>query len=421
MRPVAAGTRPRERSGVTIGSDRADGGGGSQRLWTGNFVLAIATNLCISMVFYLLMTTMALYAVERFDASESTAGLASSSFLIGALGARVFAGKFLDFVGRRRTLAFSLVVFVFASVAYLPVDDLTVLLLLRLVHGIAFGTGNTAITASVMGLIPADRRGEGIGYFGISTTLATAAGPFLAVLLLQDVGYEALFVFSAACSVAGLGLALVLRLPERTPGPEERARLWRLRLSDMVDPAALPIATLMLVAGFAYSSVLTFLNSYTAAEGFETAAGGFFLVYAVVVLLSRLVMGRIQDFRGDNAVVYPTLVSFALGLFLLGIAPNGILVVVAGAFVGFGFGALMPSAQAIAVTEAPPHRVGTATSTFYLLLDAGTGLGPLLLGVIIPAAGFHGMYFALAGLVLASILLYHRVHGHKRFVRRFPA
>lgn len=405
---------------MTIDSDRTDSEGESQRLWTGDFVLAIITNLCISMVFYLLMTTMALYAVDRFRASESAAGLASSSFLIGALVARVFAGKFLDFVGRRRTLALSLVVFVVASVAYLPVDDLTLLVLLRFVHGLAFGTGNTAITASVMGLIPAQRRGEGIGYFGISSTLSTAVGPFLAVVLLQEVGYEALFVFSAACSLAGLVLSLVLRLPERTPSPEERARLWRLPLSDMVDPAALPIATLMLVTGFAYSSVLTFLNSYTTSEGFPAAAGGFFLVYAIVVLLSRLVMGRIQDFRGDNAVVYPTLVSFALGLALLGVAPNGIVVVAAGALVGFGFGALMPSAQAIAVTEAPAHRVGTATSTFYLLLDTGTGLGPLLLGVLIPVAGFHGMYLVLAALVLASTLLYHRVHGHKRFVRRFP-
>jgi MFS family permease len=404
---------------VTIDSDGLGRDEGSQRLWTGNFVLAIVTNLCISMVFYLLMTTMALYAVERFDASDSAAGLASSSFLIGALVARVFAGKFLDFVGRRRTLALSLVVFVLASALYLPVDDLTLLLLVRFVHGLAFGTGNTAITASVMGLIPAPRRGEGIGYFGISSTLSTAAGPFLAVLLLHEVGYQALFVFSAAFSLAGLVLSLVLRLPERMPTPEERARMWRFRMSDIFDPSALPIATLMLVAGFAYSSVLTFLNSYATSEGYVTAAGGFFLVYAVIVLLSRFVMGRIQDYRGDNAVVYPTLVSFALGLFLLGVAPNGLAVVVAGAFVGFGFGALMPSAQAIAVTEAPPHRVGTATSTFYLLLDTGTGLGPILLGVIIQVAGFHGMYLLLAGLVLVSTLLYHRVHGHKRFVRRF--
>lgn len=392
-----------------------------RRLWTGNFVLAIATNLCMSMVFYLLMTSMALYAVDRFGASDSAAGLASSAFLIGALVARIFAGKFLDFVGRRRMLALSLAVFVLMSALYLPVTDLVLLIAVRFVHGVAFGTGNTAITASVIRLIPSARRGEGIGYFGISSTLSTAAGPFLAVLLADRADYSALFWFSAACSLVGLVLALFLRLPERTPTAEERKRMWRWRPSDMVDPSALPIATLMLVAGFAYSGVLTFLGSYAAAAELPEATGGFFLVYAVVVLLARLVMGRIQDSRGDNAVVYPTLLSFALGLLLLGAAPNAPVVLVAGAFVGFGFGALLPSAQAIAVTEAPAHRVGTATSTFYLLLDAGTGLGPLLLGLLIPVAGFPGMYTVLAGVVLASTLLYHAVHGRKRYVRRFAA
>ena len=76
-------------------------GEGSQpaRLWTRNFVLAIVTNLFISMVFYLLMTSMALYAVERFQASDSAAGFASSAFIVGSLVARLFAGFGMHPVG----------------------------------------------------------------------------------------------------------------------------------------------------------------------------------------------------------------------------------------------------------------------------------------------------------------------------------
>ncbi|HLS32671.1 MAG TPA: MFS transporter, partial [Brevibacterium sp.] len=72
-----------------------------QRLWTPTFVIGIIINLFMSSVFYLLMTTMAVYAVERFAASDSGAGLASSGFIIGAVVGRVLAGKFLDVVGRR--------------------------------------------------------------------------------------------------------------------------------------------------------------------------------------------------------------------------------------------------------------------------------------------------------------------------------
>nr|WP_269440273.1 MFS transporter [Arthrobacter sp. zg-Y750] len=375
--------------------------------------MAIITNLFLSMVFYLLMTSMALYAVEEFAASDSAGGFASGSFVIGALLARVFAGKFLDFVGRRRLLIVSLAVFVVAALLYIPADSLALLLTVRIIHGAAFGAASTSLSASVMGLIPINRRGEGTGYFGISTTLATAVGPFLAVMLVDSVSYRALFLVTTACAAVALVLSLVLRLPERTPTPEEQKNKWRMHLTDIIDPGALSIASVMFIAGAAYAGVLSFLNSYAQSEGLVLGASLFFVVYAAVVLVSRLFVGRIQDRHGDNAVIYPTLVSFAAGLALLAYAPNNAVLAVAGIFLGFGFGALMPCAQAIAVSMAPAHRIGLATSTFFILMDAGIGVGPLLLGMLLPVTGYHGMYWVLAAVVLASTVLYHFVHGRK--------
>ena len=386
---------------------------GKATLWTGRFVLAIATNFFISMVFYLLMTTMALYAAVRFNASDGAAGLAASSFVIGALIARIFAGKFLDFVGRRRMLLVALAVYVVAALLYIPADNIVLLVLIRLVHGAAFGAASTSISASVMAIIPAHRRGEGTGYFGISMTLATAVGPFLAVVLVDLVTYEALFLVSALCAAAAFVAALFLRLPEHTPTPEQIERKWWMRPTDFLDPAAFAIGSVMLVAGAAYSGVLTFLNSYAQEENMVAGASAFFLIYAAVVLASRFFVGRIQDRYGDNAVIYPTLASFTVGLVLLSLAPNGAVMALAGVFVGFGFGALMPCAQAIAVTVAPPHRIGVATSTFFLMMDAGIGVGPLVLGALAAMTGFHGMYAVLAVAALSSAVIYHFVHGSK--------
>jgi MFS family permease len=390
---------------------------GGQKLWTTGFVLAIITNFFLSLVFYLLMTTMALYAVERFAASDSAAGFASGSFVIGALVARIFSGKFLDFIGRRKLLLGGLAVFTAAALLYPMADSLASLLAIRLIHGAAFGAASTSISASVMGLIPVRRRGEGTGYFGISTTLATAVGPFLAVLIVDRMTYEFLFLASAACAALALLVALMLKLPERTPTAAEQARKWHLRFTDIMDPAALAIASIMFVAGASYAGVLTFINSYAQSENLVTAASTFFLVYAAVVLVSRLFMGRLHDTYGDNAVIYPTLVSFAVGLALLAWAPNGFVMAAAGVFVGIGFGALVPTAQAVAVTMAPAHRIGLATSTFFIMMDAGVGLGPLALGALVPLTGYHGMYWLLAGCILATTVLYHFVHGHKRYRR----
>ncbi|WP_229780085.1 MFS transporter [Arthrobacter sp. BL-252-APC-1A] len=390
-------------------STRGDAGDG--RLWSKPFSLAIAVNFFISLVFYLLMTSMALYAVDRFGASDTAAGLTAGSFVLGALTARVFAGKFLDFVGRRRMLLAGLLFYTVAALFYTPAGSLEILIAIRVIHGAAFGLASTALSASVMALIPAGRRGEGTGYFSISNTLATAVGPFLAVLLVDRTSYGVLYMVTAACAAASLLVALALRLPERTLSPAEVAAKWRMRPADVLEPRAAAIASVMLVAGVAYSGVLTFLNSYAQEQDMVAAASGFFLIYAGVVFVSRFVVGRLQDTRGDNAVVYPILASFAVGLGLLAWAPNSTVLAIAGAFVGMGFGALMPTAQAIAVTVAPDHRIGIATSTFFLMLDAGIGLGPFLLGLLIPLTGFTGMYAVLAVVVGAAMILYHFVHG----------
>lgn len=405
------------------------------RLWSRDFILAITTNLFISMVYYLLMTSMALYAVERFRASDSAAGFASSSFIVGAVVARLFSGRLVDVVGRKRLLLVSLAVYTVLSYLYIPSGSLAMLLGMRLLHGMAFGAGTTALAAAVQGLIPRARRSEGTGYFGLSTTLSTAVGPFLAVWLSASGSYDGIFWFCTASSVAALAIALVMRLPEHRPAaglpvpapedpaapapiPARKPRVRRFSLTSMIDPSALPISTVALLGGFAYSGIVAFLISYTREQALESAAGLFFLVYAAAVLVSRLFIGRIQDVRGDNAVMYPVLAVFAVGMALLALEPSTTTIVLSAVFAGLGFGAMMPSAQAIAVTAAGEARLGVATSTYYLMLDVGVGFGPVLLGAFLPLTGYAGMYAAMCALVVLSIGVYYLVHGRHPRARR---
>lgn len=382
-------------------------------MWGRDFTLAFVVNFFISVVFYLLMTSMALYAVDRFMANDTLAGLAASMFVIGSLFSRIFAGRLLDIVGRRRMLVLSLVVFVLASILYIPAGDLGVLLLVRLVHGMAYGAGNTAITASVQALIPPARRSEGNGYFGLSMTLAAAVGPMVATALGAGGHFRELFLFSAASSVVALLGSLVLRLPEQPASAEQRANWWRVRGSDLIDPRTVPIGMIMLLSAIGYSGIITFLTSYARQQNFVGAASAFFIVYAAATLVSRLFLGRIQDRRGDNAVMYPIMILFAIALLLLGLVPAGWSVVVSGVLAGVGFGGIIPCAQSIAVSTSPARRVGVVTSTFFLMFDAGVGLGPVLLGMIVPLLGYQGMYVSLSVLMVVTMGVYTLVHGRR--------
>ncbi|MFC7405844.1 MFS transporter [Georgenia alba] len=388
----------------------------NEPLWTRDFVLATVVNLCAASVFYLLMTTLARYAAETFSTGESMSGLTASMFIVGAILARAVGGNVLELVGRHRTLLLALVLFLLASLSYLPTTSLGLLLVERFVHGVAFGMTSTAAITIAQSTIPPLRRSEGTGYFTLSNTVATGVGPFLGLTLIDALGYSGLFWGAVVISAAGLVVALLLRVPELDLSPAERDRLKHFRARDLLAREVAPLAVFIGVVASAYSGVIAFLDSYANGAGLRAGAGAFFLVYAVVLFVARLFVGRIQDRRGDNVVIVPAIASLAVGLGVLGVATSDVMVVISAAFVGFGFGTILSSSQAAAVGLVPEERLGVAVSTFYLAVDIGTGVAPALLGVVAGASGYRVMYLLLAAVVLASAGLYYLVHGRRSFV-----
>lgn len=134
-------------------------------------------------------------------------------------------------------------------------------------------------------------------------------------------------------------------------------------------------------------------------------------MYSGVIAVSRLFVGRLHDAHGDNMIVYPALASVAAGLIVLAIASTGVQLLIAGGFLGLGIGTLMSSAHVIAVSVAPLRRVGLATSTLFIMMDLGVGLGPLALGPIIERWGFSTLYLGLSALVGLTAGVYYAGHG----------
>lgn len=377
-------------------------------------MLAIFVNLCIAAIMYLLITTTALYALDRFRADEVVAGVVSGSFIVGAIVARLVGGKFLDVMGRRRTLVVGLLICVVLALAQAFVTELWLLVLLRGLHGVAFGAASSGVSTGVLASIPASRRAEGVGYYGLSTTFGSAIGPLMGILLIEQFDYAALFIGAAAWGAVGLAAALLLRLPERVLTDADRARLRSWHPWTFIERSVLPISAVMLIASIGFSGVLSFLNPYAVTAGVGAIGGSYFLFYAAVVLVSRMFVGRLQDRFGDDAVVYPLLVCLAGGLVVLWVGLDGVLPFVSAALMGFGFGAMMPTIQSIVVSVAGPERVALATTTFFLAADIGFGIGPIVDGMLVAVFGYRGMYLALAGVALAGILLYARTHGGAR-------
>lgn len=380
-------------------------------LWTRDFIIVSIANFFLYFTFYLLMVASTTFATENFQATPSQAGLASGIFVVGTLFARLYSGKSINKIGWKKMLYIGFIIFLITTCFYFAVNSFSLLLLNRFLNGAALGIASTATGTIVAKIIPNERRGEGTGYYALSVVLAAAFGPFLAMLLTQQIGIMSNFVLCVILLAISFIAIFFLKVPAVN---QQKVQNSGFSLHHYFEVKAIPIAVVGFFAAIGYSSILTFLNTYTQKIDLVAIGSLFFVVYSIFSLVSRPFTGRLFDTKGENWVVYPAFLLFAAGLFLLSEVHHGYVLLVAGALVGLGYGTFSASAQAISIKVSPQERMGLATSTFFIFVDAGIGVGPYLLGLFVPSIGYRGMYLSMAVLMFLSLFLYYFLHGSKQ-------
>lgn len=382
-------------------------------LFTKDFSLVSLVNFSVVLNFYLLIVAMPVFAMESLRSSPSEAGFTSSIFVIGILLGRLWSGRWIERIGRKKTLYIGLILSLVSMLLYFQVHNILLLYLLRFINGAAVGISSTTTGTIVAKVIPNERRGEGIGYYALSGTFGAASGPFLAMVLLRYENFNIIFLVTTISVVLSLLMAFFLAVPEIKLTQEELQDLKEFKFASFFETKAIPISIVCAVAYSCYASILTFLPAYAKEIQVVEAASFFFIVYSATILLSRPVTGRLFDTRGENFVMYPAMFIYMLGIIIISQAHIGYTLLLAGALIGLGLGTVQSSCQTIAVKVTPPHRMGLANSTFFLFLDAGIGIGPFMFGLIMPFIGYRGVYSGAALIVLISAFLYYQLHGKK--------
>ncbi|TYS14446.1 MFS transporter [Rossellomorea vietnamensis] len=380
-------------------------------LWTRNFIGISISNFFLFMTFYFLLVTIPIYVVDHLNGEKSQAGLMITIFLISAILIRPFSGRWIEKYGSRVILLCSLIVFFAASLLYFLADSLEVLFLVRFIHGIGFGMATTAAGSIAATTIPDSRRGEGMGYFILSSNFAMVIGPFLGLTALHNWGITIMLQIAGSAAFLGLLSGLLIRMKEEK---KEDRKLVRVNWKEAVfEIKAVPVALAGAFFAIVYSSILSFVSVYAGEIGLSHVASFFFVVYAVVLLLSRPFTGKWYDLHGPNFIVYPAIVLFAAGMLILGTAQSAIFFLAAAAFAGLGWGTLFPTFQTIAIQASPPKRAAMATATFLSIFDIGIGLGSFLVGLAAAKISLGDLYTYSTGYILAGILLYYFLQGHK--------
>ncbi|WP_097025677.1 MFS transporter [Clostridium peptidivorans] len=383
------------------------------KLWTKNFLIVSTANFFLYFTFYLLMVTITIFATEKFHASPSEAGLASGIFVIGLLISRIFTGRYIDQIGWKKTLYIGFVLFLITTCLYVLVNSMGSLLIVRFLNGAAMGIASTATGTIVAKIIPNERRGEGTGYYALSLTVAASIGPFLGMFITEHATFYMNFIVCIVFLAFSFIAVFFIKIPKLEFTKEQLKSRKGLSLHNFFEVKAIPISIISCIIALAYSSILTFITTYAKEINLVDVSSFFFIVYAVFVLVSRPFTGRWFDEKGENFVMYPAILLFAMALFFLSQTHKGFFLLLAGALLGLGYGTTSSSVQAISVKVSPKHRIGLATSTNFIFQDLGVGIGPFILGFFIPLIGYRGLYMMMSAVLLVCLFLYYLLHGRK--------
>lgn len=382
-----------------------------ERIFTRDFTLDMMISLCCSLNYFTLLINITGFAAFRFGSDTAIGGTAAGIYVIGGLLSRIVAGKYIEMVGRKKMLLIGLSFALVMSTTYFFVSSIAMLMAIRFLHGMSYGISSTCTSDIVAKLLPQSRRGEGLGYFFLSITIACAIGPLLGMTLGSSQNYDAVFLVGLVMYSLALVMALILRVPEETLTEEQIREAKSFTLNSMFQRSALPLALTVMVFYFSYSGVLAFIASYSEEIGLVETAMFFYLSVAAGTLLSRIYAGRIYDEKGPNKVIIPAYVGFIIGMTIFATTSDSLLFLFSGFIIGIGVSIVFSICQSIVVSRTPPRRYGVTTSTFSALNDLGTGLGPSILGILIAAVGFRDMYLVCAFIAFASFLMYWGIHG----------
>ncbi|MDU4695506.1 MAG: MFS transporter [Paenibacillus sp.] len=389
----------------------------SERLWTRSFISLTISAFLLFLNLHMLLSTFSSYVKNEFAASDLQVSLVTSVFAGAAILTRFLAAGLLRKMSPNVLLLVGLVIAATATVLNSVAGSVEALLLVRAVYGIGFGIGSTLLPTFASRIIPIRRMGEGIGYFGLSSSLAMSIGPMIGLNVMREYGFTPLTLIGMTAVLMMFPLLLLTRAfpPIRPAKPTEKPHHSSHQLQGegrskakqrpafnrgLVFPALLNM-----ILAITYSGLLSFIALFGEFVHLEQV-GLFFLFNAVTIVLIRPVSGRIFDTKGHAAVLIPAALLVIASMLVLSFTTTLPLLVLSALLYGLGFGAIQPTLQAWMLRISKPEQYGAANSMFYNSMDFGVAVGAVLLGAIASRTDYAVMYRYSAGFMGMFLLCY---------------
>ena len=394
------------------------------KLWNMNYVNTLTVNLIINISSMILITVLPLFTMS-IGGNNLIAGLLMTLLTMSALIFRPFFGKMLDNKGRKIVLILGLCLFSLSTILLLASSNLFVLLILRFFQGIGLSAYSTALGTIISDIVPTTRISEGVGYFGISGTIAMAIAPTLGLYLSAKYGYQVTYIVTSGIALFSVLFASLINYENKNKNNLEinqeditivhETVILTLKSPDkgFIEKSSVRPCIVMFFIVFAVSSVFSFMPIFGKARDIDNI-GLFFTFYAVSMILSRIVTGKIADRYGFLIAFLPGITITFMLFLTLSFANSLPVILLAAIFYGVGYGMVQPIMNAIVIKRSSPERRGAANATYYATMDIGFGMGSLVWGIISQLAGFTAVFLGCALCIVISVLAYylilHRFH-----------
>ncbi len=386
-------------------------------IWNKDYILAYISNMLIFFSLYLLVPILPFYLMQDLGLDESQTGLVIGLLTISSLIARPFSGFLVDLFSRKPLYMICFAIYTLAIGGYALASTISLIVILRIMHGIGFGLSTVSSSTLAIDVIPAERRGEGIGYFGIGFSIAQSIGPLAGFWLYNNFSFD--YIFAIAFGVAAIGFLTIIpiKLPTTINITSAQKEQEKISLDRFILIKGLPCVLLFLLVSYAYGTTSNYIGLYCQQSEFSGANPTlFYLIFALFVILARIVSAKMIDNGGIIKVIIGGSISVACGYLMLAYCYDMATFIAAATLIGIGFGAVNPAFQALLVNLSSAERRGSANSTYYIFLDMGVIFGVVFGGFLMEYFSFKTLLLVCCTVTVIGIihfLLFSKKHYYK--------
>lgn len=343
--------------------------------------------------FYLPLSVVPLYV--KSSGSAAGAGAATGVLLAATVGAELATPRLVRLAGYRVSLAAGLLLLGAPALVLLKPVGLAVVVAVNIARGVGFAITTVAGGALTASLIPAQRRGEGLGLVGIvggvPAVLCLPAGVWIATRW----GYAPVFAATAAAAMLALGSVRGLPRRHEQGGPARAGVLAGLR-----DPGLVRLAGVFFASTMAAGVLVTFLPLSATAAATAIAL----LTQSAAATAGRWVAGRIGDRYGQTRLLWPGVLLCVAGMAALAATRSETLVACAAGCFGIGFGVLQNATLAAMYARGTPGGYSSVSAIWNAAYDAGMSAGAIGIGLVAGYTGYRAAFGITAVLIVPALV-----------------